>query len=296
MPPGQRNIGYVPQSFALYPHYSVFDNIAYPLTLLGYPKAQIKPVVENAAEQLRITHLLKKKPDQCSGGEKQRVAIARGIVKNTNIFIMDDPLTGLDFKLRERLFDDLRQMKDDLNATLIYTTSDPLEALMLAEQICILDGGRIVEAGELEAVYADPAHVRTMALLGFPEANEYPGELTGRTRCRTALFEFAAALNSQVNGETAVTVAVRPQDIAINPPDDQLLLRCPAEITLVEDLGSELVIYLEAAGLSLVAVGRTSDYEDLTEGVAELGIHPERLFLYARSDGRCIGRGAEQHV
>jgi ABC-type sugar transport system ATPase subunit len=295
-PPGQRNIGYVPQSFALYPHYTVFDNIGYPLTLLGYAKSQVKPVVESAAEQLRITHLLKKKPDQCSGGEKQRVAIARGIVKNTNIFIMDDPLTGLDFKLRERLFDDLRQMKEDLNATFIYTTSDPLEALMLAEQVCILDGGHIVENGDLEAVYADPAHARTMALLGFPEANEYPGELTSDQRCHTALFDFDAALSAPIQDRIGVTVAVRPQDIVINPTADDSLLRCPAEITLVEDLGSELIIYLEAKGLSLVAVGRSSDYEDLTEGEAEIGIHPQRLYLYAQTDGRSIGRGAVHHV
>ncbi|MEO0561232.1 MAG: ABC transporter ATP-binding protein, partial [Chloroflexota bacterium] len=121
MEPGERNIGYVPQSFALYPHYSVFDNIAYPLKLLGVAKGDYTPIVESTAEQLQITHLLNKRPDQCSGGEKQRVAIARGIVKNTKIFILDDPLTGLDFKLRERLFDDLRVMRDQLQATFIYT-------------------------------------------------------------------------------------------------------------------------------------------------------------------------------
>ncbi|MCA9902621.1 MAG: ABC transporter ATP-binding protein [Anaerolineae bacterium] len=289
---GNRNIGYVPQSFALYPHYSVADNIAYPLTLLGYSKHDTKPVVERTAEQLKITHLLQKKPDQCSGGEKQRVAIARGIVKNTDIFVLDDPLTGLDFKLREQLFDDLREMQSSLNATFIYTTSDATEALMLAEEVHILDQGKIVEAGLLEDVYAHPAHVRTMELLGFPEANVFHGTLKGDGQCETALFTFSASLDANVAGGTPVHVTVRPQDIKINPPADPSLIRCPVEITLVEDLGGELVIYLEANNISLKSVVRHDEVDELTEGKAEIGIHPASLAIYAAAGGHTIGRGA----
>ncbi|NIN00760.1 MAG: ATP-binding cassette domain-containing protein, partial [candidate division Zixibacteria bacterium] len=135
--PGDRNIGYVPQSFALYPHYRVHENIAYPLALMKAPRSQIEQIVRQVAEQLQISPLLKKLPDQLSGGEKQRVALARGIVKHTEIYVLDDPLTGLDFKLREQLFDDLKEMQESLAATFIYTTSDPLETMALADQVAV---------------------------------------------------------------------------------------------------------------------------------------------------------------
>jgi ABC-type sugar transport system ATPase subunit len=138
---GARNIGYVPQSFALYPHLSVYKNIAYPLTLSRTPKAQVEPAVQRVATLLGIAELLQRKPDQLSGGQKQRVAIARGLVKNTEVFILDDPLVGLDFKLRERLIDDLKQTQQTLGVTFIYTTSDAVETLMLARSIAVLHGG-----------------------------------------------------------------------------------------------------------------------------------------------------------
>lgn len=287
--PAQRNIGYVPQSFALYPHYSVFDNIAYPLKLMGVSGRDAAPVVQQAADQLKISHLLGKKPEQLSGGEKQRVAIARGIVKNTNIFVLDDPLTGLDFKLREQLFDDLSQMRASLGATFIYTTSDALEALIMAEQVKILDAGRVVEAGDLQTVYERPQHRRTMQLLGFPETNLFAGTLE-KGVCRTPLFDFPVALANS-SAPAAVTVAVRPQDIMINPPADAALKPFKADIVLVENLGGELVVYLEASGLALTAVVRRSDAGDLNEGHTAAAIDPARLFLYSPDDS-FIGQGA----
>jgi ABC-type sugar transport system ATPase subunit len=287
--PGDRNIGYVPQSFALYPHYKVKENIAYPLKLMGAKDADVKPVVERTAEQLKIGHLLEKMPDQCSGGEKQRVAIARGIVKRTEIFILDDPLTGLDFKLREQLFDDLRQMQLDLNATFIYTTSDTLEALMLAEDIHIFDGGKIIEAGELEAVYSDPQHVRTMALLGYPEANILTGQLAGG-QCETPLLTFLTNTNG-ANGE--VYVALRPQHININPKTSDGLLTLPAEVTLIEDLGGELLVYLNVQNTLLEAVANHNEVDALTEGPAQIGVRPHDLTIYATDSNTHIGQGVD---
>ncbi|MFZ4814542.1 MAG: ABC transporter ATP-binding protein [Phototrophicaceae bacterium] len=294
--PEKRNLGYVPQSFALYPHYSVYDNIAYPLTLAGMKKTAIRPIVERTAESLKISHLLKKSPHQLSGGEKQRVAIARGIVKESTIFILDDPLTGLDFKLREQLFEDLRQMKDDLQATFIYTTSDALEALMLAEQIQILDVGSIIEAGNLEAVYQDPQQVRTVLLLGFPEANIFHGKLYhegNHARLETAIFEvrFDGSAFSAFTEGMAVNVVLRPQDVKINPEKSNGILLREAEIMLVEDLGGEMVCYLEANGILLRAVvghgaGIMTDRISCT-----IGIHPNALLLYAPETGQRIGLG-----
>jgi len=295
--PEKRNLGYVPQSFALYPHYRVYDNIAYPLTLAGASKAVIRPTVEHAAAALKISHLLKKYPNQLSGGEKQRVAIARGIVKDTKIFILDDPLTGLDFKLREQLFEDLRQMKTDLAATFIYTTSDTLEALMLAEQIKILDQGGIVEAGDLEAVYSHPQHIRTMALLGFPEANILPGRLYKEGDCvrlKTDIFDLPIYLDpssADFADGMLVHVALRPQDVRINPRQANGILVKKAEITLVEDLGGEMVGYIDVDSMSLRAViGQGAG--ELVEGASTIGIHPDALALYALETGRRVELGA----
>jgi len=288
--PGDRNIGYVPQSFALYPHYSVFDNIAYPLKLKGVAKQDYTPIVEDTAEQLQIAHLLQKRPDQCSGGEKQRVAIARGIVKNTKIFILDDPLTGLDFKLRERLFDDLREMKDALQATFIYTTSDPLEALMLAEEVHIFDGGKIVEVGALEQVYYNPAHARSIALLGFPNTNILDGQLAEDGQvCETPVFSFPV---SGVKTQSSdVTVALRPQDIVLNPTNADGMVTAPAEITLVEDLGGELHIYLESSGVEMETVFSHGTGAEPTEGPATIGVHPSRFRVYGAQDQQFIAEG-----
>ena len=296
--PGERNIGYVPQMFALYPHYKVYDNIAYPLRLMGLPADEVDPVVQQTAEMLRISPLLEKSPDQLSGGEKQRVALARGIVKQTNIYVLDDPLTGLDFKLREQLFDDLQSTQQSLAATFVYTTSDPLEALMLAEDIVVLDDGRVVESGRLVDVYADPQHVRTMELLGFPAANLLRGTIQirdGQAWCTTDLVEFRAGLPDSTTASTGqvVTVAVRPQMLRLNPERPEGLCTFPASVVLREDLGGELVVHLTANGIPLVSVVRHDDSHLIADREVIVGVEPPAFVLYAVETGKRIGQGAE---
>lgn len=293
--PGERNIGYVPQSFALYPHFKVYDNIAYPLKLMGAKKVQIDPVVRQTAELLQITSLLPKRPDQLSGGEKQRVAIARGLVKNTSIFVMDDPLAGLDFKLREQLFDDLKQLQETLQATIVYTTSDPLEALILAEQLSILDGGRIIESGQCETLYAQPQQLRTMSLLSYPPTTLFPGSLEnrgGRTWCRTSLFDFPMRTNGTNPAAQHVTVGIRPQDIRFNIEPGNDWLSHDASILLTEDLGGEFVVYLEAEGLPLIAVARHDEAHLVSNEQVTFGVQPKSLVVFAPDQGRRLGQGA----
>ncbi|MBA7521840.1 Maltose/maltodextrin import ATP-binding protein MalK [subsurface metagenome] len=296
IPPGERGIGYVPQSFALYPHYKVYDNIAYPLRLMGVHKAELDPVVRQAAEMLRIDLLLNKFPDQLSGGEKQRVALARGVTKKTEIFVFDDPLSGLDFKLREQLIDDLRQMQQSLGATFVYTTSDSLETFMLAEQVHILDNGKIIEAGSLEEVYSKPMHIRTMRLLGFPEANILSGRLFVRedkTWCQTSLFEFPVNLTQhdhRIEGQN-VAVAVRPHDIILNPEKTNSLVEFQALIVLKEDLGGELVVHLDAEGIRLLSVVRQDDVHLLADDEITVGVQPNKMVLYSGDEGHRIGQG-----
>ena len=295
--PAERNVGYVPQSFALYPHYRVRDNIAYPLTLMRMGRAEIEPRVQEVAKQLKIGHLLEKRPDQLSGGEKQRVALARGIIKPTDLFVLDDPLTGLDFKLREQLFDDLKAMQRALRATFIYMTSDPLEALALADRIAVLDGGRLVETGEIEAVYRRPANVRTMELLGAPPSNRLTGVVrrrAGQLRCSAGAFEFALdAPAAALSDGDRVHVAIRPQDIALGGDGRAGLLSCRAEVMLEEDLGAEVVLFLKAGETPLVTVvSHAALHGRAGAEQVELAVRPEALAVFSVDGGRRLGQGA----
>lgn len=292
-----RNIGYVPQSFALYPHVSVRENIAYPLDLMRVPEAEAEPVVAHAAEMLRISDLLDKRPDQLSGGQKQRVAIARGIAKQTDLFVLDDPLAGLDFKLREQLVEDLRALQADTRATFLYTTSDVVEAMTLADTLALLDDGRIVEVGDPALLYARPQHLATMRLVGFPPANVLDGTIADKRDglwCRTEVFDLPVELASVP--DRLVKVAIRPEHVALSTGDETSAERVsgathlPARIVLREDLGGEEIVYVETAGGTLTAVDRhTLDHGDLGQVTVEL--RPEHLAVFNGVTGERIGQG-----
>lgn len=292
--PSARNIGYIPQSFALYPHYSVFDNIAYPLSLAGASRDETRPVVEQAASLLKITHLLDKRPNQLSGGEKQRVAIARGIVKDTEIFILDDPLTGLDFKLREQLFDDFRALRETLEATFIYTTSEALETLQVADEIAVLAEGHITEHAPTQDIYDNPNHAWTLLSLGFPEATLFEGRLEdsgGRYTCHTPLFDFSAELVANGKPRSQVVVGIRPQHLRVNREPVPGWLQTDAAIILQEDLGGELVLYLEKDGFAFESVLPHRDDHLLNGDSASISVDPQTLIIFDPESGYRIGQG-----
>jgi len=296
--PGERNIGYVPQSFALYPHYRVFDNIAYPLVLAGASKSGAEPAVRRIAEMLRIDGLLDKRPDQLSGGEKQRVAIARGLVKDTKLFVLDDPLTGLDFKLRERLFDDLREMRETLGATFVYTTSDPLESLILADQVHVLTSGRIIESGRVHDVYRAPRHLHSMQLLCFPRANVLDGRLVrsnGSATCRTELFEVPVSLQSDelASGDAgrSVKVCIRAEDLVVGGTARDGSVRFPVAVVLAEDLGGELVVHLDAGDTRLITALRHDRDVDLDGTDMTAQVEPEAVIVFDAESNQRLGQG-----
>jgi len=290
------NIGYIPQSFALYPHYSVFDNIAYPLTLIKHPKNEIKKAVNDAAEMLRIHNLLGKRPDQLSGGEKQRVALARGIVKKTNLFVFDDPLAGLDFKLREQLIDDLKEMQKIMGATFIYATSDPLEALMLAHYISILHDGRIIENGPLINVYENPKHVKTIELLDYPRANIFKGKLAKLNKqlvCKTIFFDFPVRVEKEdkIMDGKKVYVGIRAGDILPGAKDKKDCASFNGNIILKEDLGSELLVHINYENLKLISVVRHEDEVLISKDNEYFRVPYDSIAIYDEIDGVRIGRG-----
>ncbi len=294
----ERNIGYVPQSFALYPHIDVYSNIAYPLKLAKIGKRELEPIVRQAAEMLKITDLLTKRPDQLSGGQKQRVAIARGIAKQTDLFVLDDPLAGLDFKLREQLIDDLRQLQVSSGITFLYTTSDAIEALTLADIVGVLDGGRVVEAGAPEAIYQHPTHAASMRLLGFPGANFLTGSISERESgqwCNAGPLEFPVDLVERRDG-VEIAVGLRPEAIRLSARTEPCneLLSLPATVLLREDLGGEEILYLEIGGIPFTTVVRHDSGEDPGAELLGVTIDPRDLLLFA-ADGSRIGQGMTTH-
>ena len=283
VPAAERTLGYVPQSFALFPHLSVFDNIAYPLALQGVARPEVARRVAEAAELLRIGTLLPKRPAQLSGGEKQRAAIARGILKNADIFILDDPLVGLDFKLRERLMDDLKEMRRALGATFLYATSDSLGALTMAQDLAVLDAGRLIQAGPAASVYLRPAHVRSAELIGFPRCNVLPG-VVADGRCTTAAASFPLA------GPVApgpVLAAIRPEHLM---PAGETDADGVGEVTLIEDLGAEGVVYFTVAGQGLVTLLPAAQAAALDLGSRfAYAVRPGTAALFSKATGQRVG-------
>jgi ABC-type sugar transport system ATPase subunit len=293
--PADRAIGYVPQSFALFPHMSVFDNIAYPLRMHRAPADEIRRRVDEAATLLRIGKLLPKLPSQLSGGEKQRVAIARGMLKRARVFVLDDPLVGLDFKLREALMDELKDLRATLGATFLYATSDSLEALAMADRLAVLDGGHLVADGEVDRIYHAPPHLRAAELIGFPRCNVVPAQNRGG-RCVTPLGELPLALPP---GSAGIAVAIRPEQVTLRParqdgggPDGSL--RGVARVGLIENLGAESVVYLDTEGLRLVAVPATDEVAGLDVGdEVSFAVDPTHLSVFDAQTGRRTGQGTE---
>ena len=298
LPAGDRNIGYVPQSFALYPHFSVYDNIGYSLNLARVPKADVRREVQRAAELLKIEQFLDRKPDQLSGGQKQRVAIARGLVKQTDVFILDDPLVGLDFKLRERLIDDLKQTQEMLKVTFVYTTSEAIEAMMLGTNIAVMDGGKIVEAGPPEQLYNAPKRAQTMRYVGFPQANILAATLSGSgdaATVTTPLFKTAVAPLDEAGlralaGAKKVEVGIRPEHIQFGAEPGALGFQ--AKLLLREDLGGEEIGYLEASGVQLATALRGDAAAELPyeiDHMVDVSVRPANILVFA--DDQLVGRG-----
>ncbi|TNC63212.1 ABC transporter ATP-binding protein [Rubellimicrobium roseum] len=283
-PPAQRPVGYVPQSFALYPHLTVRQNIGYPLKLAGAPAPRIAEQVGRVAELLSIQHLLDKTPDLLSGGEKQRVAVARGLSREARVFVLDDPLVGLDYKLRERLMGDLKLLAAELGATFLYAASDPLETLTMAQELAVLERGRVVRKGPVEQVYAEPGNEAAMRLVGFPRANLLPGRWQGGA-VEAGPFRFPVAGRGE--GQE-VLVGLRPEDAGAPGRG----VTAQGTVTLVEDLGAELVVYLDCGGQPLTVIRLAEEGAPGLGQPLAFGVSPSDLLVFDRRTGDALGRGA----
>jgi ABC-type sugar transport system ATPase subunit len=285
---GSRNIGYIPQSFALYPHFSVRKNIEYPLDLIKASVAEKNDAVTRVSDLLNIGDLLRKKPNELSGGQKQRVAIARGLSKATDVYVLDDPLVGLDFKLRERLIDDLRRSQEELKVAFIYITSDPTEALSLAKSVFILAEGKIVQQGSLEDVYDNPTTQSSMSTLGFPEVNFISGSISDSI-FQSDIFKVKVDVSvSQKN----VSAGIRPEGLLLGEHPNAINVK--ASLVLMENLGSEFAVYLRVGGTQMITVVSRSDEETLKildSKTFTVSLKPDAISIFDANSGSMIGKG-----
>ncbi len=245
--PAKRDVAMVFQNYALYPHMSVFDNMAYGLKLKGLAKADIARRVEDAADTLSLSALLGRKPRELSGGQRQRVAMGRAIVREPKLFLFDEPLSNLDAKLRVQVRADIRKLQKRLNVTSLYVTHDQVEAMTLADRLAVMNEGRAAQLATPVEVFARPADRFVGGFIGEPAMNFCAARLCagGRTAKLDAGPEIALPGDAPWGAEgTAVTIGIRPQHVVVETGPGHL----PFAVNLVEPLGSEALSARQPAG------------------------------------------------
>ena len=234
--PGERDVAMVFQSYALYPHMSVEENIAFPLKMIGQNQSSRNLAAREAATKVNIEHLMDRKPGQLSGGQQQRVALARAIVRQPRLFLLDEPLSNLDAKLRLETRLELRKLQRSLNVTTVYVTHDQEEAMTLADRVAVFMEGKIVQIDTPRNIFARPATLTVASFIGSPPMNLLPAQWHGST------ITFKNGDRLQIEQSTAasreVIFGVRPSDLA--PSAEGV----SATVELIEDLGDSVIVAL----------------------------------------------------
>ncbi len=294
LPPEKRGLGVVFQSYALFPHYDVFENVAFPLRLRRLPEADIRAKVAHALELVDLGPFAKRRIAALSGGQQQRVALARAIVFSPPVLLMDEPLGALDRKLREQLQGEIKRIQRDIGATVLYVTHDQEEALSMSDRLAIMSHGRIAQIGAPDDVYAHPLSPFTARFLG--ESNFVPVRFVGRdgdnvvveTETATPLRLQAVASPAGVP-ERALIGMVRPETVRIGAVDGTAI---PATIERCEHLGPTVRVTLTTEFGPLTArLSRTDYQQDLAEG-SQVGVSwgARDMALFARDEAKDAAR------
>ena len=263
--PASRDVCFVFQQYSLYPHYSVYENLAFPLRspMRKLPEEEIKTKVESIANMLKISNKLNNKATQLSGGEMQRVAIGRALVREPNLYLMDEPLSSLDAKLRESLRVELKNIQTNLNSTILYVTHDQAEATTLADKIGVLKEGHLVQIGTPEEIYENPNSIYVSQRLGSPKINILPGELFGM--------------------DDVPTFGIRPENITIGTGNYS------AKIISIENLGSETVVALNFKDQEIL-VSIQGNYKSSINETINFDMNNEKVLRFDQEGNRIYER------
>lgn len=278
--PGERDIAMVFQNYALYPHMSVFDNMAYGLKNRGTPKATIQQLVTEVATMLELEHLLDRRPNQLSGGQRQRVAMGRAIVRRPKVFLFDEPLSNLDAKLRVQMRLEIKGLQRKLNTTAVYVTHDQVEAMTLADRLVVLNGGNVEQIGTPLDVYDAPASLFVATFIGSPAMNIVEGRIDNDVLSigRHVLAE-CQGIDTQ-----SVSVGLRPEHLKVVPGDQACFT---LSVTLTESLGADLLVYGHISDTDSFITLRLEGHSKVVEGDnLPLAIAPENLHVFDHEQGK----------
>ncbi len=276
--PKDRDVAMVFQNYGLYPHMTIYDNIAYPLKVRGTPKQDVEPRVRRAAEQVELTQFLERKPKALSGGQRQRVALARAIVRTPKVFLMDEPLSNLDAKLRVSMRAELKHLSNELKITTVYVTHDQIEAMTLADRVAVMNHGIIQQLGTPDEIYNDPANLFVAGFIGSPAMNLINGSVmdgdfvtTGGTRL----------VHVGVEDRESVILGVRADDLEVHDPGHGDI-----EVTIYafENTGESTLLTVQW-GKQRVIVRGDRHLRKKQDDVVSITLKTDRLYLFDPDSG-----------
>jgi multiple sugar transport system ATP-binding protein len=295
VPPAERGIAMVFQSYALYPHMTLFDNMAFGLKLAHMPRPEIEAAVQQAAKVLHIEHLLDRKPKALSGGQRQRVAIGRAIVRKPEVFLFDEPLSNLDAALRVRMRYEFAKLHEHLKTTMVYVTHDQVEAMTLADRIVVLSTGKIEQVGSPLEVYEMPVNKFVAGFIGSPKMN-FIGAKVVEAGATSALVRLKSGAQIRVEVDASgakaddeVTLGIRPEHLDLHATENLI----EATVTFVESLGSASHAYSTYPGVEETLTCNLPGQTPVDAGdTLRLGIPADCSHLFA-ADGRAFRRLAK---
>ncbi|MCV7229250.1 ABC transporter ATP-binding protein [Mycolicibacterium komossense] len=280
--PGQRDIAMVFQNYALYPHMTVYANLAYGLRQRKTPKREIEQRVRDTAALLEITDLLKRKPGQLSGGQRQRVAMGRALVRKPQAFLLDEPLSNLDAKLRTQVRGDLRRLHREMPVTSIYVTHDQVEAMTLGDRLCVMSKGEVQQIGTTDEIYNRPANTFVASFMGSPPMSMMSGTIRNGT-----LHIAGADIAVVAEPDGPVIVGVRPEHVEVQPLSVESTV--PAKIDFCEPLGSHVLVnaLVDTAGAAPARVIAQASPDTMLPAGSTVGLklRADRTYLFDAETG-----------
>ena len=277
--PRDRDVAMVFQSYALYPHMTVAQNLGFGLRMRGIPKTEIAVSVRETASLLGIEDLMQRKPKELSGGQRQRVAMGRALVRRPKIFLLDEPLSNLDARLRTNVRLELKQLHQKTKGTTLYVTHDQVEAMTLGDRVIILQNGEIRQIGSPEAIYATPADTFVATFIGSPEMNLYQGNLLrkeGQSLFQGNGFSLDLGETARQRKEGRVELGIRPEDVNLSRNGASPL---EARVEMISNVGSEKYIHARL-GREEITLRVSKETACLSGDIINLSLPPERLHIF----------------